>query len=159
MYRYLILTAVMLAAGSAFSQQPLTEGRQGRRHNPNRLFQRADANRDGKISADEWKRKPEVFSRVDQNHDGFITQDEAQSAARRHGERQGRRGQRVLGKMDTNNDSRISRDEWKGAAELFDRLDSNHDGAITRDELPRGRHRGKQGDGESTVNARPPSQD
>ena len=159
MHRYLILTVVMLAAGSAFSQQPQTEGRQGRHHDPNRLFQRADANRDGKISADEWKRKPEAFSRLDQNHDGFITQDEAQSAVRRHQERQARRGDKVFGKMDTNNDARISRDEWKGAAGVFDRLDSNHDGVITRDEVSQRRHRGKRGDGNSTGNTRPPTQD
>jgi Ca2+-binding EF-hand superfamily protein len=147
----------MLAAGSAFSQQPQTEGRQGRHHDPNRLFQRADADRDGKISADEWKRKPGAFSRLDQNHDGFITQDEAQSAALQHKERRGRRGQKLFGRMDTDNDTRISRDEWKGAADMFDRLDSNRDGAITRDELSQGRHRGKRRDGDSTGNTRPPS--
>ena len=159
MHRYLILTAVMLVAGAAFGQQPQIERRQGRHHDPNRLFQRADANRDGKISADEWKRRPEAFSRLDQNHDGSISQDEAQSAARRHGERQGRHGEKLLGRMDKNNDSRISRDEWKGAADVFDRLDSNHDGAITRDELSQGRHRGKRRGGDSTGNTRPPSQD
>ena len=158
MHRYLILTSVMLLAGTALSQQPATEGRQGRRHNPNRVFQKADLNRDGKISADEWKRKPEAFSRLDQNHDGFITQDEAQSGARRRLERKGRRGEKAFGRMDTNNDARISRDEWKGTSDMFDRLDSNHDGVVTRDELPRRGKRGKRGDGDPTVNTRPPSQ-
>ena len=159
MHRYLILTGVMLVASAAFSQQPTTAGRQGRRHNPAKLFQRADTNRDGKISADEWKRKPEGFSRLDRNHDGFITQDEAASAAQRRAGRQGRRGEKVFGRMDSNNDARISRDEWKGAADVFDRLDSNHDGAITRDELRQGRPRGKRGVADSTGNTRPPSQD
>ena len=157
MHRYLLLTAVMLVAGAALGQQPGPEGRQGRHHDPNRIFQRADANRDGKISADEWKRRPEGFNRLDQNHDGFITQDEAQSAALRHKQSQGRRGQKLFGKMDSNNDGQISRDEWKGKADVFDRLDSNRDGAITREELPR--HRGKRGDGDPTGNTRPPSQD
>ena len=159
MQRYLILMGVMLVASAAFSQQPQTEGRQGRRHNPERLFQRADVNRDGKISADEWKRKPEAFSRLDQNHDGFITKDEAHDAASRHLERKDGRGEKVFGRIDTNGDARISRDEWKGAAGVFDRLDSNHDGVITRDELPRGRARGRRGVGDSTGNTRPPSQD
>ena len=158
MHRYLILTVLMLVAGSALGQEPRIEGRQGRHHDPNRLFQRADSNRDGKISADEWKRRPEAFSRLDQNRDGFISQDEAQSAALRHKERQGRRGQKLFDRMDTNNDSRISRDEWKGRAGMFDRLDSNGDGALTLDELSRGRHRNKRGDGNSTENTRPPSQ-
>ena len=157
MHRYLVLTVLMLIAGSAFSQETRTEGRQGRHHNPGRLFKRADSNRDGKISADEWKRRPEAFSRLDQNHDGFISQDEAQSAALLHKERRGRRGQKLFGRMDTNNDSRISRDEWKGAADVFDRLDINRDGAITREELPRGR-RGKRGNGDSSENTRPPTQ-
>ena len=159
MHRYLVLAVVMLVAGVALGQQQSPQGRQGRHHNPNRLFQRADANHDGKISSDEWKRKSEAFSRLDQNHDGFITQDEAQSTAARHRERQVRRREKLFGRMHSNKDARISRDEWKSAAAAFERLDSNHDGVITQDELSQRRHRARRGAGDSTGNVRPPSQD
>jgi hypothetical protein len=48
-------------------------------------FKRLDRNADGKISREEWPRKPEAFDRLDANHDGVLTQDELQAAAaKRH---------------------------------------------------------------------------
>ena len=49
-------------------------------------FAKLDKNGDGKISRDEWTRKPKAFDRLDLNHDGFITIDEIKEA------RQQRRG-------------------------------------------------------------------
>ena len=43
---------------------------------PGKKFQRLDLNHDGRISRDEWTRKPKAFDRLDLNHDGFITREE-----------------------------------------------------------------------------------
>jgi EF hand domain-containing protein len=41
-----------------------------------RQFQRLDTNKDGVISRDEWRRRPQMFDRIDTNHDGVLTRDE-----------------------------------------------------------------------------------
>jgi hypothetical protein len=44
-----------------------------------------DQNKDGQISREEWKRKPEVFDRLDQNKDGVLTRDELKRGRNRTG--------------------------------------------------------------------------
>lgn len=41
-----------------------------------RLLERADTNRDGKLSRDEFRGPPPLFERLDRNRDGFITREE-----------------------------------------------------------------------------------
>jgi hypothetical protein len=109
----------------------------GLRHHRGHLLKRADANGDGQISRDEWKRRPRAFARLDTNHDGSISRTELQEAARNRGERR----RKALERIDKNNDGQISRDEWPRGSEIFARLDQNHDGLLTREELAAGRHR------------------
>jgi Ca2+-binding EF-hand superfamily protein len=59
---------------------------------PERNPEAMDADKDGKISREEWKGQPEVFNRIDANQDGFITADERPNLPR--GQR-GPRGQRT----------------------------------------------------------------
>ena len=129
----LFLTITSLAI-PAFSQTESPEQGRGR-HQKGRLLKRADANGDGQISRDEWKRNPRGFDRLDGNRDGVISRDEAQQAARDRVERR----HKALERIDKNNDGQISRDEWPRGPEGFDRLDQNHDGLLTREELAAGR--------------------
>ena len=133
----------LFAAGSALSQtsQSTDDQSQQRRHGRQEMYQRLDANRDGKISREEWRGRAEGFAKMDTNGDGFLTPEEMQ-AGRFQRDGSARRGPRA---MDQNNDRQIARDEWKGPAEAFDRLDANHDGSITREEFQAGRQHGRSG--------------
>ncbi len=126
-------------------------------HGLDHMFADHDANKDGKISKDEFPGPDEIFDRIDGDDDGFISEAEAETAAAA-GERmrknmheggeggpgQGQRGQRnadpaarwaaMLEHLDTDNDGKISQDEFQGPDEAFDRIDANDDGFITEDE-------------------------
>ncbi|HZS08763.1 MAG TPA: hypothetical protein VFD58_28265 [Blastocatellia bacterium] len=52
------------------------------RHRPGNQFRRMDLNGDGRISRDEWRRRPRRFDRLDLNRDGYITRDEMREARR-----------------------------------------------------------------------------
>lgn len=104
---------------------------QGRRQSPERMFKRLDTNHDGRISRDEWTRKPEAFDRLDANSDGAITLEEAEAASKHAADR----AREAFATMDQNQDAQVSREEWKGTPEAFDRLDVNRNGVITREEL------------------------
>ena len=116
--------------GTQSSQGSVTERQEGRRKHGQDRLARIDANRDGRISREEWPRNPEGFSRLDANNDGFLTTDEMRQAREKGG-----RAHRSFQTMDQNSDGQITREEWKGRAEVFDRLDSNHDGTVKTDEL------------------------
>ena len=133
---------MLLAAGSARSQtsQSTDDQSQQRRQGPREMYQRLDANHDGKISREEWRGRPEGFARMDTNADGFLTPDEMRPGKF---QRQGH-ARRAPRAMDQNHDSQITRDEWKGPAELFSRIDSNNDGVITRDEIKAHRGTGRR---------------
>ena len=145
MKRFLALTIfiVLMVCGivAAQTERPDGERRQGREGRAG-LLKRADANQDGRISRDEWKRSPEVFDRLDADKDGALSREELQAARKNRGDRM-HRGERLRA-IDKNNDGQISREEWPGNQERFDRLDANHDGVITREEVRAGkgsRHR------------------
>jgi Ca2+-binding EF-hand superfamily protein len=143
-FSLLTFGAIMLfAAGSAQAQtsQSTDNQSQQRRQGPREMHQRLDTDGDGKISREEWSRRPEGFARMDKNGDGFLTPDEMRPGRfQRQGA--GRRGPRM---MDQNGDGQIARDEWKGPAEVFDRLDANRDGSITREEFKAGRQHDRRG--------------
>lgn len=91
---------------------------------------RIDADRDGRVSREEWPRNAEVFARLDANNDGFLSADELQA-----GRQKTFRARKAFGRMDQNHDGQISREEWKGRTEVFDRLDANGDGTVSADEI------------------------
>ncbi|HZS09836.1 MAG TPA: EF-hand domain-containing protein [Blastocatellia bacterium] len=136
------LAALASMTASAQTATPDTApAAQGRRHHsPEKMFRRLDKNNDGRISRDEWARRPKAFARLDANNDGFITREELAARGQRQGGHDGR-GKRALAEMDRNNDGQISRDEWARKPKAFDRLDLNHDGFITADELKQVRRR------------------
>ncbi len=122
------------------TQTPSTERQVSHRKRGADRLARIDANRDGKISREEWPRKAEVFARLDNNNDGFLTADEVRGG--KHDK--GSRARKAFGSMDQNSDGQITREEWKGRAEVFDRLDANSDGVVNAEELKGARPRGKR---------------
>jgi Ca2+-binding EF-hand superfamily protein len=113
-------------------------GGRGRRGGPRmlkQLMERFDADKDGRVTREEWKGRPEIFARLDTNKDGAITKDEIEQAVQRMGRWRGRGGDAVLRRWDTNKDGSISREEWRLDKAFFDRFDRNKDGVLRADEL------------------------
>jgi Ca2+-binding EF-hand superfamily protein len=133
-----VLAVSFIVSGVAVAQvQPrpepqVQEPRQGREGREGRKGMILDADKDGRISRDEWQRNA-VFDRLDANRDGFLTEDEF----RTHARKQGGAGPDRMGpkRMDENGDGQISKSEWKGQPERFTSLDANGDGVLTRDEF------------------------
>jgi len=110
---------------------------------PNRVgysqFRSMDANRDGRITRDEWQGSAWAFRNSDLNGDGVLTPNELRADD----------GNRAVGTsgtvdnnaaarfdaLDTNRNGRIERREWRGTAAEFDRLDTNRNNLLTPDEL------------------------
>ncbi|HWQ33937.1 MAG TPA: EF-hand domain-containing protein [Blastocatellia bacterium] len=87
MKRFAICTIVIFLAVSTFTTAFAQTGRirrQLRRQQKlDRAFQRLDRNNDGRITRDEWTRRPKAFDRFDLNRDGAITRDEFEQVRRR----------------------------------------------------------------------------
>lgn len=139
-----VATAAELEASAATNRQQRLQ----------RMFERQDADGDGRLSTDESRMPSEWFQRADKNQDGGVTLAELSEA--REAARQGKRGgagKRRVGRLDANGDGNISLDEVRSAAAgQFARLDRDGDGALSRDELRsrhgrgHGKHRQRGGD-------------
>ena len=101
------------------------------------VFDRLDANADGKIDRTEFRGTDENFARMDQDGDGGITREELGQAAPRMGARAvdpAARWQRMLTRFDANEDGVISAEEFQGPEQAMRALDANNDGTITQEE-------------------------
>ena len=97
-----------------------------------------DANKDGKVSRDEFARLVTLFDILDQNHDGMLTQEELNGFFRAFNEAQtqatgGVEVNNLFTKYDKNKDGKLGPDELTDER-LFKALDLNKDGSITKDE-------------------------
>jgi Ca2+-binding EF-hand superfamily protein len=91
------------------------------------IFDKADANGDGKLDKQEVERLLQVLR---------TRLGEARNKAGKGGADVDRMVERMLARMDTNKDGKISKDEAQGPlAKLFDRLDANKDGNLDKEEL------------------------
>ncbi|MFA6241877.1 MAG: hypothetical protein WC655_13165 [Candidatus Hydrogenedentales bacterium] len=125
------------------------------------LFQRADANSDGKLTFEEVsaaapKFTKERFDKVDKNSDGVLTQEEM-AAIRQQVE--GAAGSRLMA-ADANQDGKVTLEEITAKApnfpaERFNKLDANKDGALTQDELSKGAPTAKTQPASATVDPAP----
>jgi Ca2+-binding EF-hand superfamily protein len=115
-----------------------------------KLFAAMDLNQDGKLdAADREVRLGRMFDRIDADHDGKITQAEFLAAhrdgAEHHGETPGPAGMmraralgmgaEILREADPQRTGTVSHDAFISTAlALFDRTDANHDGKVTPEE-------------------------
>lgn len=120
--------AIAGTAAAAFAQDPQPAASQPARH------AKIDANGDGVIDRSEAAANPKMaehFDRLDANKDGRITADERP-------QRGGKGGRERMQQLDTDNDGRFSREELAGKARAlqnFTAIDSNNDGFLTREEM------------------------
>lgn len=163
---------VALAAGTAAAAQPEPPARGPAAEitrdqavaRADARFQRMDANRDGRVTAEELRqlgqarmaergerraeRQERVFDRLDRNRDGQISRQEfAQARALRRGRagpggargmrgmRGGRMAMRGLAGRLLGEDGVLTADEFRRQAlQRFERIDANRDGRISADE-------------------------
>lgn len=89
-----------------------------------------DADKDGKVSSEEWKGPAEMFGKGDKDQDGFLSLDELAAMVRGRKE-----AIAAFKEMDTNGDGALSAEEWKGRPEMFSRMDKDGDGLVTAEEM------------------------
>ncbi|MGJ5815806.1 EF-hand domain-containing protein [Paludibaculum fermentans] len=110
-----------------------------------------DKDGDGKLSKAELpERMQGLFERADADKDGYLTAEELKkTAAAPRAEQAGRRGERAVGEggrrmqrmdpassaLDADQDGTISAQEMKGATGALAKLDRNGDGQLTEDEV------------------------
>jgi hypothetical protein len=94
-----------------------------------------DANKDGKVSKEEFMAKKPGFDHADTNKDGMVTADEIKAlpAAQKHGAT----GQNFIEKFDANKDGKVTPEEFDAKrSQGFGKMDKNADGFVTKDEFP-----------------------
>jgi Ca2+-binding EF-hand superfamily protein len=100
-------------------------------------FERADRNRDGRITVSEWDDTRQAFRSADSNRDNVLSRDEY-NAAVGGGDAVGTSGNSrndQFDQLDANRNNRIERNEWRESAETFNWLDRNGDGWLSRGEV------------------------
>ena len=111
------------------------------------VMRQADKDNNGTISPDEFREAMDkVFKKADLNRDGVLQRNETGRANRAlfpAGDTTGQRPEpgaanlweRVLKPQDKDGDGKVSASEWQGAPERFKRADTNGDGFVTREEV------------------------
>ncbi len=123
------------------------DGQRGKR-DPQEVFTKFDANKDGQLEKSEVKGKlAKRFTQIDADNNGYITMAELEAAPRpqrgkgNKGNGEGRNGERpdpkeVFAKLDTNEDGQLAKSEVKGRMQNhFDEIDTDNNGFITLQEL------------------------
>ena len=122
------------------------KGRKGHGEHAQRMFDRFDADKDGKVTAAEMdKARADSITRFDANGDGVLQLEEYRGLWLEH---MNRRMVDGFQRLDDDGDGKVSDAEMKAPMTRMSRfMDRDGDGVITRDELrPRqkGEHRGKR---------------
>lgn len=164
MKKFAWIIALIAGAGMAIAEDaaPKKDGPPGGGRRPGMMFEEMDANKDGKVTKDEFqgvqdKRIDEQFGRLDKNGDGSIGKDELPPAPPADSPRA--RFMPDLSKMDKDADGKITKEEFSAgskelAKERFAKMDKDSDGAISKEEMEAvraqfsGRRGGPGGEGE-----------
>ncbi len=91
-------------------------------------FAKLDTDKDGTISAIEWKGTKRAFAHIDADRDGLITREEYRSP-------NARSWNEVFANMDVNRDRLITRSEWQDTDDAFKRLDRDRNGVLSEREF------------------------
>ncbi len=120
---------------------------------PAKAGEKADANKDGKVTFEELKAvRPELtqekFKKMDHDGDGVLTKADRQAkpdGGAVKGDAQHKPGalREKIAQADTNKDGKVTREEAKAGMpkmtdEQFAKLDTNKDGAISKEDRPAG---------------------
>ena len=131
-----VLSAFMAGSVATLAQAEVKDGPEGM---PLLNFDAIDADKDGKITAEEFAAfRMAEFAKADTNADGQINVEEL--AARRIAEAAERApdmAAKMIERMDENSDGQLSAEEIEQgprAPSMFERADENGDGAISKDE-------------------------
>ena len=129
-----IATVLLISSGVVLAQAP--EGS---------ALERADANRDGKVTRQEYiDARAAQFARMDRNGDGVV--DDADSGDRGDQSFVAKRAAAAMrGRIDTNSDGKISKEEFVNSPTvLFDRFDADKNGELDAKELEAARTAGER---------------
>lgn len=138
----IVALAVAVSIGSADAAIAQGRGARGR-------FPGMDANKDGRITRDEWRGSDRSFQVHDWNRDGVLSGDEVRVGARRPSRRAADRDfdspnreyafddwtPQGFQSLDHNRDGRITAAEWHFDREGFRRADHNRDNILSRAEF------------------------
>lgn len=94
---------------------------------PDDRFDELDANRDNRVSRDEWREGRAEFDRLDENRDGRLTRAELSVAGENDDAER-------FAMLDVDRNGVVTRGEWRGSAASFERLDRNDDGRLSPQE-------------------------
>ena len=104
------------------------------------IFKNWDANKDGRLTREEWKGKADIFEKLDKNKDQAITKDEVGLDSEKIDKKDQDENSgsptwdKVLKAWDKNGNKQIEKSEWKGKLE-FEKVDLNKDSWISKKEF------------------------
>lgn len=118
-------------------------------HSGMKMFEQADANADGAITAGEMTTALSTrFKEADANGDAAVTKAEVLAAFEKHAQgrmarHSGRFADQMLARTDINDDGKVELSELENRAKKhFALMDFNDDGKVEKTEIGRGRHAG-----------------
>ena len=79
-----VLLTCLAVTGTALASDGVQKPRPRLQQRLEKRFKTLDANHDGGLSREEWKRRPKAFDRLDANHDNVLSREELQRALRKH---------------------------------------------------------------------------
>ena len=125
----IVIGAVMLAVPAA-----VYAATEVKSYKHERMFDRHDTNKDGKISKEEIDpRWANIFEKMDANADGFITKEEAKAGRKMMKEA---RMEMMISVLDSDKNGELSEQEVTDfVIQNFKKADANGDGSLTSDEM------------------------